>query len=534
MTKAKVTSITSAKTKAKSRGRFEKSSEPPHDGSEKSPSVEWDSLRDAALSPRYVSTLDDTPALRAEFLAGAKALGLVGRKKTLQPQQLLLADVLNSGQKFTGVMMPRRSLKTTTILAWLIGRGLSEDRDEYLMAYAVMTSQKKSRDRFMKDVVPVLQRVYPNAATRPFRIRTANGFERLEFDNGSILQFLGPSGDGFRSDAFDVIVMDEGGEPEPEEADEAKSAALPTMDTRPDAQLVVAGTAGKFTAGNLLYEALEPGRAGEPRNAILEYSAPESTTDEELSSWEPTDEHPEGHVRELVLASHPGIGGLTPQEAVRDNYERLGVEKFAREYLGLFTETGTGKGIVDMGKWQDGALTGVLPEPPADFALVIVCHPDQLSASIVAVWREDGTAHLLLLEHRRGTTWLADRALHYSRKYRKPIIHDTIGVVMVEVEVLNRANPRPRLLPQTYVNVRTAAGLIIKEIKAGHVVHYNQPEMNEAAAKARKRPTGPTAWALGRGLPEDDITPFEGAALGLRYYDESSNRSKLSPDYAFG
>lgn len=488
---------------------------------------QWDQVRDAGIRPRFLSKLDETQELREEFMRGAKALALVDKRKALYPQQLLLVDVLNAGERFTSCMMPRRSAKTTTLLAWLLGRCLS--RDEYLCAYAMMTSQKKARDRFMKDVVPVLERMYPDKDSRPFTLRKANGQERIEFDNGSVLQFLGPNGDDFRSDAYDVIVLDEGGEPDPETAEDVTSAAGPTQDTRPGAMLIVAGTAGKFTDGNLLHDELGPGRDGEARHAIIDYSADELTTEAELSSWEPSEEFPEGHVRELVEQNHPGVGGLTTLEAVQDNYNRMKPEQFAREYLGLFTETGLGKGLFDAATWATLGEDGELPKPPETFALVMGVHPEQISASIVAVWRDDADkAVLLLLDHRRGVDWVAKAAARLSRTYKVPIVHDTLGAVTVEVERLQRMAPRPRLEPQTFPNVKTAAALLVKEFNSGRLVHYNQPEMTNAAVLVRKRPVGPTAWALGRRDQLDDVVPIESAALGLRFYDAKPKRSMPS------
>jgi len=126
-------------------------------------------------------------------------------------------------------------------------------------------------------------------------------------------------------------------------------------------------------------------------------------------------------------------------------------------------------------------------------------------------------------------TWVADEALRLSRKYSTPIVHDVQGAVSVEVEHLNRQRPRPRLAPQTFPNVKTAAALIIKEIEAGHVRHYDQDDMNEAARLVVKRPVGPTAWALGRGDAEDDIVCLEAAAMGLRAYDDGGKRKAIMP-----
>jgi hypothetical protein len=155
-------------------------------------------------------------------------------------------------------------------------------------------------------------------------------------------------------------------------------------------------------------------------------------------------------------------------------------------------------------------------------------HPDGVAASIVAVWREDGQPRVLLLAHDRGTRWLAAEAVRISRKYQTPIVHDSQGVVMVEVEQMQRMRPKPSLKPQTWGNVQTAAGLIVKEVNTGTVGHWDQEKLNEAVAFAQKRGgAGRAGWALGRSNPEQDITPIEAAALALRVYDQTPERQKL-------
>lgn len=491
----------------------------------------WDSIRDSGIAPLNQSALGGTDADRREFLAGAELLRLVGERAlpnlSLQPQQLRLHDTLSGAAgSSSALLLPRRSSKSTTLIAEALGR--ARNRLDYRAAIITATTGKAGRSRFRKDVVPPLSALYPDRKTAPFRLTLAAGQEAVTFhESGGFVQWLSTVEDA-RGEAFDFLIVDEAQDPDPAEASDIVAAVMPTLDTRPGAQLVFAGTAGLFRRGNLLWDALARGRAGSA--GILEYAAPAHTTGEELAAWLPTDETPAGCVRDLVLAAHPGIGTLTTLERVCENFDALPREVFAREYLSLFGDVSGGLGVVDLEKWNAGRLGGDLPQPPERFAMAVSVHPDQRSAAIVAAWRDvDGLAHLLVLDHRRGVQWLADEALRLSRRYSVPIAHDVQGAVTVETEHLLRQRPRPRLLPQSFPNVKTAAALLVKEVDAGRVRHWGQDALDEAARLARKRSVGPTAWALGRGHAEDDIVCLEAAAMALRVFDDSQHRPALRP-----
>src|SRR6185437_12516813 len=99
----------------------------------------------------------------------------------------------------------------------------------------------------------------------------------------------------FRSDAFDVIVLDEAGEAAGEQVQDILAAALPTQDTRPGAMLVYAGTAGKSQRGNMLWDGLVRAVEGDARSAAVAYWAPQNTLMEEVEAWEPDEVHPAAH-----------------------------------------------------------------------------------------------------------------------------------------------------------------------------------------------------------------------------------------------
>lgn len=493
--------------------------------SDASPLEDWNSLRDSHISPLYVSSYAGAEVYREEFLAGCHAMGLTSKGKTLKPQQLVVADACNAVNEdgnplnpFMGLLIPRRSSKTTTVIALAIGRALK--REDYIIGVTFATTGAKVRQRFMADVFVPLERMFPDEATRPFKIRRSQGSEQIVFDTGSRILILVPQSDAFRSESFNLVIVDESGEADVAMGEDLLAGILPTMDTNPDSQLLICGTAAKYRAGNLLWDALSDGRDGKAGSGIVEYAAPEFTTAEDTETWELTEP--------IVRAAHPGIDTLTTIEAIHRNFDKLPRAQFIREYLSIFADVGATLGIIRAEKWAAGELDEDQPEPPEHFTIGISAAPNQAKASIVAAWREDGVGRLLMLENRAGVKWLAPRAIELARKYKVAIAHDTAGVVLVEVETLQRAKPRPRLAPQTLNNVKTAAALLVKELDTGNVKHYGQTEFSAQAAIVKKRMIGPTAWAFGRSDADDDITAIEAASIALRTYDGTPVRGRVS------
>lgn len=479
----------------------------------------WVQFRDSGISPLKTTELTTTEQTRREFLTGA---ALLRKLTTVKPQMLLVADMLATGHKFNGVIMPRRSSKTTSILCVLIGRIAL--RPDYFVGFSLATTQAKTAARFRQDVMKPLERLFPDPKNRPFRLYWSNGGERVEFPHGSYIAALSPDGDSFRSDAYDALLIDEGGEANPDLGADILSAVLPTFDTRPGAQLVIAGTAAKYRSGNILWDALNNPKAG-----VLRYTVPDTVTDDQLAAWEPTEDHPEACVKTLVETSHPGVGTLTTLEDIHDNFESFTREQFALEYLGLFGEIGANTGLIDATKWAACGHGAELPELPTRFSLAIATHPDQTHASIVAAWRDNGRAQILMLENRTGVKWLAQKALQIARKYNTPIVYDSGSpTVLNAVETFNRARPKPNLQPQGFMAVKKAAALLLDEIERGTLDHWRQPDLDNAAKVVVKRKAGVNGWALGRDpkRPGDDITPLEAAALALLVFDETRPRAR--------
>ena len=467
-------------------------------------------VRDQGASPLHVSSFEGSEQFAEEFLTGCQMLGF-----TPTPQQWKIASALNAWDSererplntSVAVCVPRRAGKTTALLALAVGR--CAVRPGYTVLFTAQSGTKASA-RFL-EMARTLERTMPDVDARGFRIMRGAGNQNLTFQNGSLFQVLPPKPDAFRGDSGDLLVLDEAQEHTADVSAELLGAILPTMDTRPGAQLVVAGTAGSRRSG-IFWDALEEGRKKATRSGIIEFAAPDSTTDEDA-------ENPD-----LWLASHPGIGTLTDLETIQVRFEKLPRPQFMAEYLGIWAQDYS-QSAIDQDAWA-GCSTD-FDKKPEHFALAFDVSVDGSVACIAAAWRDDTNAYVEIVEHKLGTDWLVPRINELARKYRTTIGHDTVGAALVEAEALHKLRPRPKVAPLAYKDLSPGCATFMKEINSGTLRHFDQPSLNEAAAKVVKRPLGENGWAWGRRASGGDITPLVAATMALRTFDNMKTPSKM-------
>jgi len=486
--------------------------------------LEWRSRVVPALIETDMVTTAQT---RAEFIEGARLLrldqvrrydGRVGPT----PVQLAIADVLNANRTLNGILEPRRTSKTTSIQAVALGRCAL--RDDYQVGWTLATTGQKAGERFRKDIVSPIERLYPEKP-RPLTINLSKGSEHLRWPNGSHFYVYSPQNEAFRGGAFDLAWVDEGGEADAILSEDLVGSILPTFDTREHGQLVVSGTAAKFRDGNMLWDTIT-----DPTAAVYWHGVPQDIPEEHLTAWEPTEEFPHGRVRELVEQVHPGIGWLTPLEAIERNYRKFTPLRFGLEYLGLFGDIGSTNSLIRPDKWADAGTRDPLPTPPEFFGLAVSAHVHQTSASVAVAWRDArGRAHAGLLRHQGGTTRLGEYLNTKWRDYEMPIAYDPHqSAARVEIERLERARPKPKVIEFNTNDIKTAAALLVDEIHTGNFTHYRQAPLDEAARVSTKRMVGVNGWAFGRMHDEDDPTPLEAVAMALKSYDDLYARPRLS------
>lgn len=467
----------------------------------------WLALRDSGIRPLHESELSTNQAARDEFLTGAWLLGLLD---TVHPQMLRVVDMLNAGKLMNAVIMPRRSSKTTTLFCVLLGRCYL--RPVHFAAFTLLTTQKKSSERYRLDVYGPIARRWPEEDTRPVKLIRSNGSERVEFPNGSVLSVLSPDGDAVRSGAYDTLLLDEAGESSPERWEDIIGAVIPAFDTRPDGQLILAGTAGDYRGGSEFWNTLNDEHAGR-----IAYMLPDDTDPEELEAWEPDEEHPRARARELTEAMHPGIGTLTTLDRIQNSYERLGVKRYTREYFNIFGAEGSNLALIPQPLWVSSALPD-WTTPPEVSSLCIFVHPDADWASLIQSWKDaDGRTHVALLHHQAGVANFAKEVVLKARKFNRAVTFDSGSPATKNVmDQVRTASPRVSERPMLYADVKRAAVHFMTLLREDKLRHYSQAELDNAAAITVKRQMGTgNAWGFGRPKGQDsaDITPIEAAAL---------------------
>lgn len=482
----------------------------------------WLAKRDEGIKPRDSSPMLTTQQARDEFLTGAWLMNKATREgllNSITPQMLQAVDVLEHARSMavliSAILMPRRSGKTTVMLCILLGRCYLQP--VHYAGFTLLTTQKKTSERYRLDVYGPIVRQWPDEETRPVKVIRSNGNERVEFPNGSNLAILSPEGDAIRSGAYDSLLLDEGGEASPERWEDVISAVIPSFDTRPEGQLILAGTAGDYRDGSTFWATLNDEKAGR-----LNFSAADDLDPEELESW--------ANVESLALQVHPGIGTLTTLERIQQNYELLGVKKFTREYLNVFGAEGSNTALIPQPLWVASALPD-WSTPPEVSSLCVFVHPDADWASLAQAWKDsDGRTHVALLHHQSGVKGFTKQVILMARKLGRPITYDSGSPATENVmKEIREARPRPSERPMIFKDIKRAAVHFMQLIREDNLRHYDQAELNQAAEIAVKRAMGTGgAWGFGRPKGKDsaDITPIEAVALAAYALEDERAPSK--------
>ncbi|SDO77718.1 hypothetical protein SAMN04487848_2059 [Microbacterium sp. ru370.1] len=523
--------------------------------------LEWRSR----LDPLHLissPTLVTTEQSRGEFIEGARLLRLDKRSRAgdggmgPSPAQLMVADLLAAGVFMNAIDEARRSTKTTAVQAVMLGR--CYHREDYQVGWTMFTTGAKAGERFRKDIVAHLRRVYPDERVSPIKINVGKGTEHLEFrDTGSFLNVYTPNGEGFRSGGFDFAFGDEAAEADIEQGEDVERAVIPTMDTKEGAQFVLAGTGAKWRTGNLLWRSLH-----DPDANVLWHGIPETTEREQLVSWEPDMPHPltgatGGRMREWIENTHTGVSFTTPVEAVKRSFHKVKLDDFLIEYGGQFGFEGAADTLIPPALWAARrAQHGFPAELPRHLSVALKVHHLGLTASLAVAWEyEEPTTDLVdeayeldggrerprrraiaLWHWQEGTPGLAREVIDKLRKRPGLVLgYDKRGYTedVVEKEVI-LANPVPLLRGSVAADIPRSAVALFKAITTGTVVVFGHEKLDAAAARATRQSFGNYGtWRFGapKDDPDFDVTPLEAAALALHWLEDMP--AIQSPDDSF-
>lgn len=415
-----------------------------------------------------------------------------------------------------GVDVPRQNGKGGIIEArQLVGLFLLGERLQLYTAHLFSTSKESFyRLRRIIESCPDLDR-------HVRQIRQSNEEVSIETDEGCRLRYVARKGGSGRGFSGDVLVLDE-----VMVLDHQTMAAINyALAARPNPQIWYTGSAPIAATSEVWYGVRARGLSGtEQRLLWAEWSAeppagPDDPSDEQ-QVIEAAQRRAEWRADPVTWAqANPALGIRISVDTIARELAQ-DPETFERERLGV---PDMQPGVDDRDPVIDPELWGarVDADSVAVGAVVVGVDvaPGAVAASICVVGeRDDGLAHVELVEARRGTGWVAERlgAVLESR---------TVAAVAVD-----GGGPAQAILPdiervcsEVAVDVVALTGrdyvgacqAMVSAVAEDQVRHLGQAWLATSLGGAAKRPVG-EGWVWDRRNAAADISPIVAVTVALR------------------
>lgn len=354
----------------------------------------------------------------------------------------------------------------------------------------------------------------PEFDQRVLKVVRGKGSEAIELRGGQRIFFKTRTGGGGRGLTGDFVALDEA-----MILPVATTAALvPTMAARSivgNPQLMYSGSAvdqEKHEHGLVFARVRERGLRGDSRVAWFEWSAegddPGRVPDDVRSD-------PESWAR-----ANPGLGiRISLDHIANECGGALGPREFAVERLGIgdWPDTSEDGGrVISAEVWAACAEHDETKCITSAYVYAIDVNPDRTWSSIgVAGTRDDGLYQVAVVEHRRGTDWVAARCAELLKTDGSQLIVDarSYAASLVDTELAD-AGVFPMLAStEDYGN---AFGTFVDDVTDLRVRYpAPQPELDDALGSARRQSLG-DRWKWARRSPtSSDITPLVAVTLAL-------------------
>lgn len=330
------------------------------------------------------------------------------------------------------------------------------------------------------------------------RVRRSHGEEAIELRNGKRLKFLARTGGSGRGFTGDCIILDEA----QNLGHENMAALLPTLSTRPNAQVwyfSTAGTQQSFQLGLVRARALA---GGDPALAFFEWSAEPGDDHDSIETWAKCNPN-------MNVAGH-GIA----QEYIAKERAALAPHIFARERLGVGdypTDKAAAWAVIGKDAWE--LCCDSRSQISDDVVFAVDVTPDRSSAVIaVAGYRTDGLLHTEVIFRERGTAWVQGELVRLADRY-DPLATvidpaSPAGSLIAEVEQAGVAVTRP-----TARDAAQACGQFYDAVvHTKSLRHLGQTALDAAVAGAARR-TVSDAWCWDRKTLTVDLSPLVAATL---------------------
>jgi hypothetical protein len=350
----------------------------------------------------------------------------------------------------------------------------------------------------------------PGRSPKQWRYSANNGSEHLLFGQGNFLQIDAPVKRAGHGDTLDLGVIDEA---RFQVDDRIEQAMRPAQQTRRNAQLWVASTAGdeqsfylwpKVVAGRRTAE-----RGERSRVCYLEWSIPADADLDDPDTW---------------FEFHPAIGrtitlDFIMAELARARRKEGGEDVFRQEYANQWVRTpildsGERELVVDPAVWADRV------EPTDDLvggvALAVDVSPNGVSASIAVAGRTPGGRAVVdVVAFDVGTFWLEQRIVQMRDAWEPKVIGYYGPHARALAPEIGRAAGTVPVKEITPADFASACEGFVVALTEDRLRHLDQPSLNSAIDGAAKLHRG-ARWMLDRVSSLVDISPAVSAVAAHR------------------
>lgn len=486
---------------------------------------------DELVRPRFFTHPDYVQTIGPEVADLGALCGM-----TANPEQRLLLDAAFGMDKRgripfeVALLASRQNLKTGFLVLQALGKAVLLRRE-----LQIWTAHKDSAtDEAFRDFEQLIDGS-SELSRRVKRLTHGKGDKSIEFLNGARIVYRARTGKGGQALSADDIDLDEAFAVEPQHV----GSFMPTMSTRPNAQITYASSAPHAVSG-YLRSIMARGRAGHPRMVYAEWTVERVIGEKDgqpvygpPSCREPDCDH--ALIRagcicddpELVKLANPSLERSAPPsiswEYIQSERGAMAeiVEMYLRERMGIGERPDSVGGAIAPDLWAARSRVGPTPAPAA---IGVAVDLDRIWASIGVV----GGSVLGAFRRDRLGPWVYDEAIRIAGEYGIPVGVDGRGPAASMIQPLRDAGVD--VVESTTEDYILTCAELYDGLADGRYEHGDHDELNAAVAVAGWRWIGDRrVWARSGG----DISMLEAVTMALRASREPVKEAS-EPWFAFG
>lgn len=408
-----------------------------------------------------------------------------------------------------GISIPRQNGKSYGARFYAIYMGDFEHRNVLYSAHHSTTTNKMFKA--MCDILENPER-YPEFAGDVKSVSHVRGYEGIYFKDGGCIEFATRTNSGARGGTYSVIVIDEAQELTADQQEAMLpviSAASNVNDRTKMPQQIFVGTPPSPSCRGTVFKKMHDAAHSEEPGAVwwLEWSVEARDITATIKD--------EDHAVELAYMTNPAMGYRIAEKTVRNEFENMSVDGYARERLGWWSQTVTTEKqyAIPAEVWDACRSEDLKPEGKTAYAVKFSADGSAVCLC-GAVLPKDGAARVSLIKTEatgRGIGWLADWLNERYGKASCVVIDGRNGVDVLVERIAETWRAKGAVIRPSARDVIAAAGTLTDALAEKSVTWYfGQEELRDSAITSVKRPIG-GGWGFGG----ENSLPIEACALAL-------------------